>query len=195
MLVPYTLFIGFNLFYEFILVLSSHNIFNKNYVIFTLICFMFLMNLNIIQNVMKYNFNYLKYSICFHILSSTYLLCYFFYTETVVTTTQIISMIFIIIFILYHMFFLVKVIKSHLRSGLNEKVNPIFQSFFSNYFINNEAEAGYTQHEVCSICLEESKTDLYKTKCNHIFHTECINDWLVKNITNFSCPICRSKII
>lgn len=44
----------------------------------------------------------------------------------------------------------------------------------------------------CVICLEimEKTTDLCKMKCNHVFHTECINKYV--NVSNkLSCPTCR----
>ena len=42
----------------------------------------------------------------------------------------------------------------------------------------------------CSICLEIILPDTSTTTiCNHIFHTECLNNWLeIKN----SCPLCRT---
>ena len=43
----------------------------------------------------------------------------------------------------------------------------------------------------CSICLEYILDDLHKTKCNHIFHNKCINDWLNEKNT---CPLCRRNI-
>lgn len=42
----------------------------------------------------------------------------------------------------------------------------------------------------CTICL--SKIEIpFKTKCNHFFHKECLNDWLkIKK----NCPNCRKSI-
>ena len=40
----------------------------------------------------------------------------------------------------------------------------------------------------CSICHEDMSDNLFKTSCNHTFHTECINTWLR---TKLACPICR----
>ena len=44
----------------------------------------------------------------------------------------------------------------------------------------------------CVICLEALyKTNVVSLKCNHLFHTSCIKEWVsYKN----KCPICSSKI-
>lgn len=48
----------------------------------------------------------------------------------------------------------------------------------------------------CSICLSDflEKESVIKLKCNltHIFHEECIVDWIQ---LNFSCPLCREPIL
>ena len=45
--------------------------------------------------------------------------------------------------------------------------------------------------KTCSICLEEYKKNdqVFVSKCNHIFHKNCITSWL--NINNRTCPLCR----
>lgn len=44
----------------------------------------------------------------------------------------------------------------------------------------------------CLICLESLKNEKNKTlECNHIFHTKCLEEWLIKNQT---CPLCRSNV-
>ena len=47
--------------------------------------------------------------------------------------------------------------------------------------------------EICSICLNNYQIDnsILQLECNHIFHTNCINEWL--NIKS-SCPYCRKSI-
>ena len=48
--------------------------------------------------------------------------------------------------------------------------------------------------EECSLCLEEFCGDgLVQTlpQCTHIFHMECVHDWLARNAT---CPKCREPI-
>ena len=51
--------------------------------------------------------------------------------------------------------------------------------------------------DICSICLEsnfvDSNTDdkrKYITKCNHIYHYDCIYTWVQRNN---SCPSCRTN--
>ena len=45
--------------------------------------------------------------------------------------------------------------------------------------------------ECCTICLEKPDKAI-QLKCGHVFHKECINQWLPKNKT---CPNCRELII
>ena len=46
----------------------------------------------------------------------------------------------------------------------------------------------------CLICTENFNINdlIKKTKCNHIFHTKCIKQWLCKESNK--CPICRTQI-
>lgn len=46
----------------------------------------------------------------------------------------------------------------------------------------------------CLICTEDfnNNDEIKKTKCNHIFHTNCIKQWLCKESNK--CPICRIEI-
>ena len=45
----------------------------------------------------------------------------------------------------------------------------------------------------CPICLDEFKCRQHcrKFRCSHIFHKNCIDKWLVKNV---HCPVCRSSV-
>lgn len=54
----------------------------------------------------------------------------------------------------------------------------------------------------CSICFEEfrngSQTNLFYTKCSHIFHKKCIAKWIYQCVNNgifYSCPLCRSEMM
>lgn len=43
----------------------------------------------------------------------------------------------------------------------------------------------------CPICLECDDNDFTTLKCNHMFHTKCINIWLHNHNT---CPYCRALV-
>ena len=48
----------------------------------------------------------------------------------------------------------------------------------------------------CSICLGDDNQELTKTKCGHVFHLECLVNWIkinnkTKTIFEGSCPICK----
>lgn len=55
------------------------------------------------------------------------------------------------------------------------------------------------KNPICSICLDDITSQIYckhklegtkekKLECNHLFHTDCINEWLS---ANNHCPLCR----
>lgn len=50
-----------------------------------------------------------------------------------------------------------------------------------------------TEVEQCSICMEEMTTGSHVTgmPCSHMFHRECIQEWLKRSNT---CPICRYRL-
>jgi hypothetical protein len=47
------------------------------------------------------------------------------------------------------------------------------------------------EHTSCPLCLddEQQPMGLVRTPCHHIFHTECLRNWLKEG--NF-CPVCRN---
>ena len=51
-----------------------------------------------------------------------------------------------------------------------------------------------TSSTICSICLDDysdPEIKLNRLPCNHVFHKDCIQEWLKDNDT---CPECRMKI-
>jgi hypothetical protein len=42
----------------------------------------------------------------------------------------------------------------------------------------------------CSICLQVCEKNIVETKCSHLFHKECIDEWIKRS---YSCPLCRYK--
>lgn len=49
-------------------------------------------------------------------------------------------------------------------------------------------------NEMCTICqCNFEKTDKVRcVKCNHVFHSECIDKWLLES--NYMCPVCRTPV-
>jgi hypothetical protein len=52
-----------------------------------------------------------------------------------------------------------------------------------------------SKYETCFICLGDFDKDdtIREIKCEHIFHKDCIDPWLLKE--SYTCPVCRSDII
>lgn len=50
--------------------------------------------------------------------------------------------------------------------------------------------------EDCSICLEPlNNTEVYKTKCSHIFHVVCMKNYVNSNkFIDVKCPNCREQL-
>ena len=69
-----------------------------------------------------------------------------------------------------------------------EEVNSIPCQRFSELELENKSS------ESCIICQENYKNEdnIIQLKCNHIFHKECLENWLLNY--NCVCPICRRKI-
>ncbi|CAH8257779.1 unnamed protein product [Arabidopsis lyrata] len=48
--------------------------------------------------------------------------------------------------------------------------------------------------ETCAICLEEDQDLSEMRNCSHVFHDDCINQWLAWS-DNYNCPLCRAEIM
>ena len=64
-----------------------------------------------------------------------------------------------------------------------------------NYTHNTVVIRENIKEEVCSICLEElfpedveNSNQVIELKCNHMFHKECLDPWV---INNKCCPLCK----
>lgn len=55
---------------------------------------------------------------------------------------------------------------------------------------SEEAGAGVVECAVCLIEFQENDACRLLPKCNHSFHTECIDMWFLSNTT---CPLCRTS--
>ena len=75
-----------------------------------------------------------------------------------------------------------------------EKLDELFRTKMAEHLYKkqyNEFGGG------CSICLAEfkKKSKVSITSCKHVFHYDCIHDWLYKNIRNPKCPNCNNEIL
>ena len=45
--------------------------------------------------------------------------------------------------------------------------------------------------KTCSVCLDDIKSNAFKTNCGHYFHNQCLLNWL---LTKHTCPVCRNDL-
>jgi len=83
------------------------------------------------------------------------------------------------------------------REALDESFNmeqPSDVKPATEEFVNSLSNVMLTNKEIqenCSVCLDNFKEELKgcKLPCGHIFHEDCIKEWLSKH--NNRCPVCR----
>ena len=57
---------------------------------------------------------------------------------------------------------------------------------------------GTKDGNICTICIEdfkENKSKVSVTPCKHVFHYQCLSNWLFKNVKNPKCPNCNKNLI
>jgi len=49
--------------------------------------------------------------------------------------------------------------------------------------------------QICPICVEcfMPKETYHLLSCNHYFHAHCIEEWLMNDLDELSCPLCRQS--
>ena len=57
-----------------------------------------------------------------------------------------------------------------------------------------DSKEGAYEEDSCTVCIEryEEGEPVRRLFCNHIFHQECVDPWLLKH---GSCPVCRQDIV
>jgi hypothetical protein len=78
------------------------------------------------------------------------------------------------------------------RSVLNNFIpNDIIHNGLPIEIINNIKRTNEILKDDCSICLNKENKEIMILNCNHNFHSECLQKWLVRNK---KCPICRKEV-
>lgn len=84
----------------------------------------------------------------------------------------------------------------------NENIEEINRAKLDELFSKKMAEHYYKSEYNqfgggCSICLEnfKKKSKVSMTPCKHVFHYQCIKDWLYKNAKNPKCPNCNKEVL
>ena len=81
-------------------------------------------------------------------------------------------------------------ISNHTQKNIISKPNKIMQKTIKKLDYDYKKISGEKLLK-CSICRQIDNGIITKTKCNHIFHKDCLNIW--KNISN-TCPMCRNTL-
>ena len=77
--------------------------------------------------------------------------------------------------------------KSCIKPEVNHDENEVIGNRDNDE--GNQADVDIDK-ELCTICLEDIEEDKSRLPCDHVYHGNCIQQWLQKNCT---CPICRSN--
>ncbi|KAL5540415.1 hypothetical protein UlMin_044931 [Ulmus minor] len=81
---------------------------------------------------------------------------------------------------------------NHLSPKSEERIN--YHNMICKYEVGKSEGFIVRESTGCCICLqsfEESDECRVLNKCNHVYHNNCIDSWLVRN---HRCPLCRSLV-
>ena len=78
-----------------------------------------------------------------------------------------------------------------INQPMNDVKNIMQVDELNKLITKNYVEVDKEKYKACSICLEDYNEEdkLRLLKCEHGFHTECIDKWLLE--CNYKCPVCR----
>lgn len=71
---------------------------------------------------------------------------------------------------------------------INKNITKFLNNVLSNCFLS-KCQIINNFDEICPICLQIQKS--YKLPCNHIFHKNCITEWIT---IQQNCPVCRLRV-
>ncbi|XP_028051202.1 LOW QUALITY PROTEIN: E3 ubiquitin-protein ligase ATL6-like [Camellia sinensis] len=76
--------------------------------------------------------------------------------------------------------------------GLDPKVIESFPIFHYSEIKDHKVGKGTLECAVCINEFEDDETLRLLPKCNHVFHSDCIDAWLASHST---CPVCRANLV
>ncbi|XP_054802650.1 E3 ubiquitin-protein ligase ATL6-like [Prosopis cineraria] len=76
--------------------------------------------------------------------------------------------------------------------GLDPTVIQAFPTLQYSLVKNHKIGKGALECAVCLSEFEDSETLRLIPKCDHVFHPECIDEWLASHTT---CPVCRADLV
>jgi len=88
---------------------------------------------------------------------------------------------------------LLNILSFNRNSSRIVSINNIPTKIYSDICDEIDEEKGLMLRQVnCSVCLDQydSEDEVKILACDHIFHKECIDNWLIRK---FSCPVCRQE--
>jgi len=77
---------------------------------------------------------------------------------------------------------------------LNNVTNDNLPDNLTLFFIKGKHARDIYDIYECAICVDtfQDKDECILTKCKHIYHTKCLEDWIDKN--KISSPLCRKDM-
>uniref|UniRef100_A0A803KPD1 RING-type E3 ubiquitin transferase n=1 Tax=Chenopodium quinoa TaxID=63459 RepID=A0A803KPD1_CHEQI len=78
------------------------------------------------------------------------------------------------------------------RGGLDKAILEAYPVFTYSNVASLESNKGILECAVCLSLFEEEDTLRLLSKCNHVFHLHCVDDWLAAHTT---CPLCRANLV
>ena len=115
---------------------------------------------------------------------TSYTMNYYYYYDNDLIKSDI-NNIYVLIITLYGVHKIITIIYNYYKKHINIYV-----------WILDHLDIITTRNGTCTICLEPFNLNLYKTKCNHIFHIYCLRKWIntFKNLNDIKCPNCNNLL-
>lgn len=82
--------------------------------------------------------------------------------------------------------------EADIEEGNRKKIDILLKTSLAPQKYNKKM--GIKDGNTCTICIEdfiENKSKVSITSCQHVFHYNCLSNWLIQNVQNPKCPNCN----